>query len=261
MPDIRLSSHHKRGFTLIELLVVIAIIAILASILFPVFARARENARRSSCQSNLKQLGLGILQYMQDYDERYPIVWVGCTMGGAFSPTKPGPNSTTPGWAETIQPYVKSTQLFQCPSEETAQNLAGGSTTDYTDYWYNAVVGGISRNDASGENTTNTPNGPPKARSAADLTFASNTLMLGCAQSSNSANASSGGLTTPATLPGNAKPPSEGGGIRHLDGSNFGFADGHVKWYKGVSPTQNAIVMNRAVAPTGSNITYAVSGP
>lgn len=67
----------KKGFTLIELLVVIAIIAILAAILFPVFARARENARRASCQSNLKQIGLGILQYAQDYDERYP-------GGGAF---------------------------------------------------------------------------------------------------------------------------------------------------------------------------------
>ena len=64
------SKQHRRGFTLIELLVVIAIIAILAAILFPVFARARENARRASCQSNLKQLGLAIMQYVQDYDER-----------------------------------------------------------------------------------------------------------------------------------------------------------------------------------------------
>src|SRR4028118_1774787 len=63
----------RSGFTLIELLVVIAIIGILASILFPVFARARENARRSSCQSNLKQIGLGILQYTQDYDEKLPL--------------------------------------------------------------------------------------------------------------------------------------------------------------------------------------------
>src|SRR5688500_3211019 len=62
----------NRAFTLIELLVVIAIIAILAAILFPVFARARENARRASCQSNLKQIGLGVMQYVQDYDERYP---------------------------------------------------------------------------------------------------------------------------------------------------------------------------------------------
>jgi len=91
------------AFTLIELLVVIAIIAILAAILFPVFARARENARRSSCQSNLKQIGLGFAQYTQDYDEQLPL---GNTRYG------------TPilAWAAVIQPYVKSKQIFACPS-------------------------------------------------------------------------------------------------------------------------------------------------
>ena len=103
------------GFTLIELLVVIAIIAILAAILFPVFARARENARRSSCQSNLKQIGLGILQYTQDYDEMLP----------------PGRNTTTPftnaPWHVLVQPYVKSYQLFRCPS-----NTSKGAMQDTT---------------------------------------------------------------------------------------------------------------------------------
>ena len=89
----------RYGFTLIELLVVIAIIAILAAILFPVFARARENARRSSCSSNLKQIGLGVMQYTQDYDEKYP----------------PRDNAVT-AWSMMVQPYVKSTQLFVCPS-------------------------------------------------------------------------------------------------------------------------------------------------
>lgn len=263
------SPRPRLAFTLIELLVVIAIIAILAAILFPVFGRARENARRSSCQSNLKQIGLGVLQYVQDYDEKYPIVWVGCGMGRAFQPTIVGPNSISPGWAETTQAYTKSAQIYQCPSEETAQSTLGGRSPNYSDYFYNAVVGGISRNDAGGENTTNTPDSPalaaapapaagrPKPRSAAEFTFASNTVMLGCTQSSDAGNAGSGGLTTPATLPGTA---TTGGGVRHLEGSNYGFADGHVKWYRGVSPTQTVAIANRNVAPTGSNVTFAISG-
>jgi len=93
----------RKGFTLIELLVVIAIIAILAAILFPVFARARENARRSSCASNLKNIGLGVIQYVQDNDEMLPL-------NGAI----------TSGPTGTLQPYVKSKQIFQCPSDGDA---------------------------------------------------------------------------------------------------------------------------------------------
>jgi prepilin-type N-terminal cleavage/methylation domain-containing protein/prepilin-type processing-associated H-X9-DG protein len=98
---------NKFGFTLIELLVVIAIIAILAAILFPVFGRARENARRSSCQSNLKQIGLGVMQYTQDYDEHYPMRYY----GGA-----PVAVQNANSWRRQIFPYVKSAQLFSCPS-------------------------------------------------------------------------------------------------------------------------------------------------
>lgn len=97
---------NKNAFTLIELLVVIAIIAILAAILFPVFARARENARRSSCQSNLKQIGLGIMQYTQDYDEAYP--WLRNTgVSNSYDPRN---------WAQQIYPYIKSAEVFRCPS-------------------------------------------------------------------------------------------------------------------------------------------------
>lgn len=104
----------RKAFTLIELLVVIAIIAILAAILFPVFARARENARRASCQSNLKQIGLGILQYAQDYDEKMPRAYYGY----------PDTSGTPAGndiigdykWMDVVQPYAKSVQVFNCPA-------------------------------------------------------------------------------------------------------------------------------------------------
>src|SRR5690349_4775228 len=93
----------RSGFTLIELLVVIAIIALLAAILFPVFARARENARRASCQSNLKQIGLGIMQYTQDYDDRLPVGEIYTFIGQSCAAALPGPlfhpyNSDQPTW-------------------------------------------------------------------------------------------------------------------------------------------------------------------
>jgi prepilin-type N-terminal cleavage/methylation domain-containing protein len=107
----------RKAFTLIELLVVIAIIAILAAILFPVFAKAREKARMSSCTSNLKQIGLGLLQYCQDYDEKNIINWVGA------------PNYSQAGvaykWMDEIQPYVKNTQIFTCPDAQAISNGTG----------------------------------------------------------------------------------------------------------------------------------------
>jgi len=90
----------RKGFTLIELLVVIAIIAILAAILFPVFAKAREKARTSSCQSNLKQIALANLMYAQDYDEKFVHYSL--------------PN--TGGWTNALSPYIKNTQVYTCPS-------------------------------------------------------------------------------------------------------------------------------------------------
>lgn len=96
----------RRGFTLIELLIVIAIIAILAAILFPVFARARENARRTSCLSNLRQVGLGALQYSQDYDEKM----VGTELGDDTA------QSPEYFWGEMLEPYLKNRQVLDCPS-------------------------------------------------------------------------------------------------------------------------------------------------
>src|SRR5215831_4161841 len=118
----------RRGFTLIELLVVIAIIAILAAILFPVFAQAREKARQASCLSNQKQQGLAILMYSQDYDELFPAgqgnvgtEWTS-TRAHVVPPQWP-PNQAHPRvrasyliWSYTTQPYMKNYQLLACPS-------------------------------------------------------------------------------------------------------------------------------------------------
>ena len=119
---------HK-GFTLIELLVVIAIIAILAAILFPVFAKAREKARQTSCLSNLKQLMLGTLSYAQDYDETLNEL----TRGG-------GPFGSVP-WTAQIQPYVKNTQIFICPTRKAINHCATPGSWAYVlwhDYWPNS---------------------------------------------------------------------------------------------------------------------------
>ena len=118
----------RHGFTLIELLVVIAIIAILAAILFPVFAKAREKARQASCQSNEKQIGLGLIQYIQDNDETFP----GGAIPGAvaYPPGGGGGTGAGAGWAGEISPYVKSPQLFKCPDD----NTPGGTNAGYTSY-------------------------------------------------------------------------------------------------------------------------------
>ncbi len=106
----------RRGFTLIELLVVIAIIAILAAILFPVFAKAREKARQTSCLSNIKQIGLGSLMYIQDYDETLFGHIQGLRNAWNGQPANYPVLNTTLTWADCILPYVKNSQMFTCPS-------------------------------------------------------------------------------------------------------------------------------------------------
>ncbi len=226
--------NRKNAFTLIELLVVIAIIAILAAILFPVFGRARENARRSSCQSNLKQIGLGIFQYTQDYDETYPL--------SAINQIRP-PVSTVPiGWADVIQPYLKSTQIYQCPSETNppptnANPLLIPASNGYTDYWFNKTLGvgnvplaGVLNPTLSimvGEGGTN--DGTVNTNSNAS--YRNN----GC-QSSGTIdrnNINCGAYVGLATNLG-------GGGIRHLEGGNYAFVDGHVKWLKNPNNNNNS---------------------
>ncbi len=123
----------KSGFTLIELLVVIAIIAILAAILFPVFGRARENARRSACQSNMKQIGLGIMQYTQDYDEKMP-----CSLpsNGIFVQFMTVQNVNI---LASILPYTKNTQIYTCPSAPARTDGFAPDADNRTNYLLNGV--------------------------------------------------------------------------------------------------------------------------
>lgn len=125
----------RRGFTLIELLVVIAIVAILAAILFPVFAKAREAARKTSCLNNLKQIGIAVMAYTQDYDEVYPydaFAIGGSTAGVANIPVDPF------HWPGRIQPYVKNVKIFQCPSSVPSTGTV--PVDQLLGYWSNGPV-------------------------------------------------------------------------------------------------------------------------
>ncbi len=164
----------RKGFTLIELLVVIAIIAILAAILFPVFARARENARRASCQSNLKQIGLGMMMYVQDFDERMPNSFNTYPTTGAYN----YPNGALSGasarpWYSMIFDYMKNWQVFNCSSASTAISYTGGYNLDTFPYSYNYASPPIGS--ARCNNTYNCgvslgpPNGPTGTEAGANL--------------------------------------------------------------------------------------------
>jgi prepilin-type N-terminal cleavage/methylation domain-containing protein/prepilin-type processing-associated H-X9-DG protein len=252
MPRTGNRQNRLRAFTLIELLVVIAIILILAAILFPVFARARENARRTSCMSNLKQMGLAAMQYIQDYDESYP--------KGSITGSNPYPDGA--GWVgglwlwqQVLYPYHKSRQVFRCPSSGMDQTHASGAPTPtYGNYGANRLV------------IVDAGTAPVKA---AAIVAAANTYMFMDAGGYVIQPIGSASVTVPNGaywyLPGTGSLGVTKGatawapayadflekdfqGGRHLGGINVAFADGHVKWLK------TEVVYRQAQACTGCNI-------
>jgi len=194
-----MASFRKSGFTLIELLVVIAIIAILAAILFPVFAKAREKARQASCQSNVKQIGLATLMYVQDYDERfhrqYQIPAGQPTV--SYHPAGPGDNGSHGAgyyldWIDLAFPYSKNLQQWQCPSE---------SQTSFHDcYGWGTWQSGAAMADVT--------NG------------------IGVAEIILGEDATNAWMQTNLMMINNRFD------IRHNDGLNCVYADGHAKWQR-----------------------------
>ncbi len=185
----------RRGFTLIELLVVIAIIAILAAILFPVFARAREKARQTSCLSNIKQLDLGVQMYAQDYDEFLPCVQHRTTtwLWGY--------------WYQVIQPYVKNDQIVRCPSEPAS----------YPGYGWNYPHAGY-RLDLNQQVHMAKIGKPAEMMLFGDSNPGSYRNYLYCA------------IHWP--VPPGIRDATNVVATRHNEGANFGFADGHAKWMR-----------------------------
>lgn len=228
----------RRAFTLIELLVVIAIIAILAAILFPVFGRARENARRASCLSNQKQLMLGTIQYSQDYDEKYPLIYM--TVEG-----------TNVGWNQMIMPYIKSKQVYVCASDVNPDtpgpswfgtNPSGYVSPFHTSYLVNVQTGlgpgDKPHNTLASINSPSTTvymcDGGMQTTATAPYVTSSSKVKPGAwilEDPVKDCNSGSGcGDFPPQTQ--QATGDWAGPSVRHFDGSVVGFFDGHAKWMR-----------------------------
>jgi prepilin-type N-terminal cleavage/methylation domain-containing protein/prepilin-type processing-associated H-X9-DG protein len=232
MNDVPVSDVKKRGFTLIELLVVITIISLVAAILFPVFAKAREQARKASCQSNLKQIGISLMMYIQDYDGTYPARSMGYKV-----------NDSTQLWCDVLQPYAKSYQIWVCPDSgpvygATGRKFSYGMNT----YGESSATGGVGYgfgNDLSGTGTHHgTGGGPvkePEIGNASEVIFAGD-------PASNGMGGSYPGILVGYSNDNSYIPVLHGGQIgpfiatteqpvdESMGGGNYLFADGHVKF-------------------------------
>jgi prepilin-type N-terminal cleavage/methylation domain-containing protein/prepilin-type processing-associated H-X9-DG protein len=224
---LRLNSR-RAGFTLIELLVVIAIIAILAAILFPVFAQAREKARQTSCLSNSKQLALGVLMYVQDYDETFP-------MSVYVEPTTPAP--TMVSIYDVLQPHMKNVGILNCPSYSPGFNwrarVAPLRSPNFQYVGYSPNLG------LFGEDTCRIGGSKTRETALAALELPVETIMFfdGTIRSNPGTQLVAEDVLASA---------------RHNDGVVINFADGHSKWHKGGSRLPGGNITSQRTGARGT---------
>jgi prepilin-type N-terminal cleavage/methylation domain-containing protein/prepilin-type processing-associated H-X9-DG protein len=213
----------RRAFTLIELLVVIAIIAILAAILFPVFAQAREKARQAGCSSNCKQIGLAVMMYAEDWDQSYPLY--------THFPKH------APMWYEMIQPYIKSEDVFTCPSVRVRLKEAPKQLAGWVIYAFNGYGANYLHLIQYGPGFATGKTMGPKRLAA--VSRPAETIMIADGQGDKLWTAGMGWVAIYCVLdPGPSWYAGEGLNKtwaladRHSDGGNYIFADGHVRWMR-----------------------------
>jgi prepilin-type N-terminal cleavage/methylation domain-containing protein/prepilin-type processing-associated H-X9-DG protein len=255
----------KRGFTLIELLVVIAIIAILAAILFPVFAKVREKARQTSCLSNEKQLGLAFVQYIQDYDEKLPSGVVGAPTGFAAGV------SSGFGWAGVVYPYVKSTGLYKCPDDSTTNNgtavpvsyAFNSNAAGTADAQFTSPASTVELFEVQGDQAVVATSWVSTNSASDGYTASQATPTTGDASYADNGINVSGTTTSWVTYAtGNFVGRSlalanigafGNGNALHTGGANYLLADGHAKWLRGAA-------VSAGFSNTASNSQQIVGG-